>query len=298
MTIPSFQEINLPLLKLASDNQVRALALARRDMAQYFNLSEAEENELLPSGRQTRFANRVAWAKVYLERAGLLSSPKRGQFQITGRGQGVLANPPAVIDIKFLEGFPEFQAFRARPQEAAAPQDESHEVATPEEALDSAYQSIRTSLALELLAKVKNGSPGFFERLVVELLLKMGYGKSGGTGTATGGTGDEGIDGIIAEDRLGLELVYLQAKRWEGTVGRPEIQKFVGALHGQRARKGVFMTTGTFSAEALAYVKAIDPRVALIDGSQLAQFMIDFNVGVTPDRTYEIKKVDYDFFEE
>lgn len=298
MAIPTFQEITLPLLKISQDNQVRSLASVRKELAAHFGLTEEEEAELLPSGRQGRFANRVAWAKVYLERAGALSSPGRGQFQITDRGREILADPPAILDIKYLERFPEFRDFRSRPQEAAATPAETAESGTPEETLEAAYQSIRAGLASELLSRVKSGSPRFFEVLVVELLLKMGYGRAGGSGETIGKSGDEGIDGIIAEDRLGLEMVYLQAKRWEGTVGRPEIQKFVGALHGQRAKKGVFITTGTFSSEALNYVRAIDPRIALIDGTQLAQFMIDYNVGVTPDRSYEIKKLDSDYFEE
>ncbi len=298
MTIPTFQKITLPLLQLANDGQVRALAAVRKQLAQHFALTVAEEEELLPSGRQSRFANRVAWAKVYLERAGLLSSPGRGQFQITERGRTVLENPPPVIDIKYLEAFPEFLEFRAKPLESLTPPAEAVEAGTPEETLEAAYQNIRAGLASQILERVKSVSPRFFEQLVVELLLKMGYGRAGGNGEAIGRSGDEGIDGVIAEDRLGLEMVYLQAKRWEGTVGRPEIQKFVGALHGQRARKGVFITTGSFSSEAANYVHSIDPRVALIDGAQLAQFMIDFNVGVAPDRAYKVKKLDSDYFEE
>jgi restriction system protein len=298
VTIPVFQEITLPLLRLAVDGQIRTLADARKLLARHFTLTTAEEEELLPSGRQGRFANRVAWAKVYLERGGLLASPGRGQFQITDRGRSVLANPPPTIDIKFLDSFPEFRAFRASPQEPSEVAAEKVDVSTPEEALDSAYQSIRASLASEILERVKAASPRFFEQLVVELLLKMGYGRAGGNGEAIGKAGDEGIDGVIAEDRLGLEMVYLQAKRWEGTVGRPEIQKFVGALHGQRARKGVFITTGSFSSEASGYVRSIDPRIALIDGRQLVQFMIDYNVGVAPDRSYELKKIDSDYFDE
>lgn len=298
MAIPTFQEITLPLLKISQDNQVRSLASVREELAAYFGLTEEEEAELLPSGRQGRFANRVAWAKVYLERAGALSSPGRGQFQITDRGREILAAPPAILDIKYLERFSEFRDFRSRPQELSIAPAETVESGTPEETLEAAYQSIRAGLASELLDRVKSGSPRFFEVLVVELLLKMGYGRAGGSGEATGKSGDEGIDGIIAEDRLGLEIVYLQAKRWDGTIGRPEIQKFVGALHGQRAKKGVFITTGTFSSEALIYVRTIDPRIALIDGAQLTQFMIDYNVGVAPDRSYEIKKLDSDYFEE
>jgi restriction system protein len=233
-----------------------------------------------------------------MQRGGLISSPVRGQFQITSRGREVLANPPANVDIKFLERFPEFLEFRSRSTAPEAGVAEAGNSGTPEESLDAAYQSIRAGLASELVDRVKSASPRFFEQLVVELLLKMGYGGSGGVEEAIGKAGDEGIDGIIAEDRLGLEMVYLQAKRWEGTVGRPEIQKFVGALHGKRARKGVFITTGTFSSEASEYVRNIDPKVALINGAQLAQFMIDFNVGVAPDRAYEVKKIDSDYFDE
>lgn len=236
MAIPVFQEITLPLLRLSGDGQVYSLASIRKQLAIHFGLTEAEEAELLPSGRQGRFANRVAWAKVYLERAGVLCSPGRGQFQITGRGREILANPPALLDIKYLERFPEFHEFRSKPKESAITPTETTESGTPEETLETAYLTIRTGLASDLLERVKSGSPRFFELLVVELLLKMGYGRAGGNGDAIGKSGDEGIDGVIAEDRLGLEMVYLQAKRWQGTVGRPEIQKFVGALHGQRAK--------------------------------------------------------------
>ena len=298
MTIPTFQEITLPLLRLASDGRVQVLSEVRKVLASHFGLSPAEEEELLPSGRQGRFANRVAWAKVYMQRGALLSSPGRGEFQITERGRQVLANPPARVDIKFLERFPEFRDFRSKTYQPEAGVAETSDSETPEEALEAAYQSIRAGLASELLGRVRSASPRFFEQLVVELLLKMGYGGAGGVEEAIGKSGDEGIDGVIAEDRLGLEMVYLQAKRWEGTVGRPEIQKFVGALHGKRARKGVFITTGTFSAEAAEYVRNIDPRVALIDGAQLAQFMIDFNVGVARDRAYEVKKIDSDYFDD
>jgi restriction system protein len=299
MSVPPFQEITLPLLSIARDRAVHSLADVREQLANGFQLTEIERNELLPSGRQTRFANRVAWAKVYLEQAALLSSPKRGQLVITPRGLSVLDNPPDRITIRFLEQFPEFATFRARRQSpvTAVPPD-TEEAETPEELLEAGYQRSRAGLAADLLQRIKGMPPSFFERLVVDLLLKMGYGGTrADAGDAIGKAGDEGIDGVIAEDRLGLDLVYLQAKRWEGTVGRPEIQKFVGALHGKRARKGVFLTTGDFSDEALAYVQNIDPRVVLIDGEQLADFMIDFDVGVAVERTYALKRVDSDFFE-
>lgn len=299
MSIPKFQEITLPMLKLASDGQVWSLADAREEMAKHFQLTEEELEELLPSGRQARFANRVAWAKVYLERGGLLSSPKRAHFQITERGKDVLQDPPDEISIKFLSQYPEFQEFRSRSSKSTESESDEESSDTPEETLESAYLTIRKNLASEVLGRVKSCTPRFFEHLVVDLLLNMGYGRAGGgTGERVGQAGDEGIDGIISEDRLGLEMVYLQAKRWEGTVGRPEIQKFVGALHGKRARKGVFITTGSFSADAAAYVQTIDPKVALVDGKQLAEYMIDFGLGVSLARAYEVKRIDTDYFEE
>lgn len=291
--------MTLPMLKLAADGTTWSLADARARLATGFKLSTEEQEELLPSGKQSRYANRVAWAKVYLERGGLIASPARGKFAITQRGREVLQHPPERITIEFLGQYPEFQEFRSRStNQAQEEQQQPDSVQSPEEALESAYLTIRQNLASEILARVKSCSPRFFEHLVVELLLQMGYGKAGGNGERVGQSGDEGIDGIISEDRLGLEMVYLQAKRWEGTVGRPEIQKFVGALHGKRARKGVFITTGSFSAEAVSYVQHIDPRIALIDGAQLADFMIDVGVGVSSSRTLELKHIDSDFFEE
>lgn len=299
MAIPKFQEITLPMLKLAADGQVWSLADARAELAKHFQLTEEEIEELLPSGRQARFANRVAWAKVYLERGGLLSSPKRAHFQISDRGSEVLQSPPEEISIKFLSQYPEFQEFRSRSSKNSEDESDDTESDTPEETLEAAYLTIRKNLATEVLERVKACTPRFFEHLVVDLLLNMGYGRAGGgSGERVGQAGDEGIDGIISEDRLGLEMVYLQAKRWEGTVGRPEIQKFVGALHGKRARKGVFITTGSFSADAAAYVQTIDPKVALVDGKQLAEYMIDFGLGVSLARAYEVKRIDTDYFEE
>ena len=302
MAVPDFQSLMLPLLRVAGDGEEHSLAEARDVLATEFKLTMTEQAELLPSGRQSRFANRVAWAKSYLQQAVLVHSPRRGHFQVSDRGRDVLKAPPSRIDIKFLERYPEFAEFRSKKgdnsAELAQPQIEG-ELETPEEALEAAHVKMRASLASEVLARVKAGSDQFFERLVVELLLKMGYGGSrSDAGQAVGRSGDEGIDGIISEDRLGLDVVYLQAKKWEGTVGRPEIQKFVGALHGKRAKKGVFITTGTFSAEASAYVEHIDPKVILIAGRRLAEFMVDFEVGVTTARTFHAKRVDSDYFDE
>jgi restriction system protein len=302
MPVPVFQEITLPMLRLASDGLAHSLASARERLADEFKLSAVDREERLPSGRQTRLANRVAWAKVYLEQAGLLSSPARGQFVVTDRGREVLRNPPEKITIEYLLKYPEFVAFRARGRRGDS--DLKGEGGsggygdTPEEVLEGAFESVQESLARELLAKVKLMSPRFFEHLVLELLLAMGYGHSlGGAGQVVGKVGDGGIDGLIAEDRLGLDVIYLQAKRWDGTVGRGEIQGFVGALHGRRARKGVFLTTSTFSADARNYVESIDPRVVLIDGAELARLMVEHNVGVAVERTYTVKRIDSDFFD-
>jgi restriction system protein len=255
----------------------------------------------LPSG-QLIFHNRVGWAKTYLSKAGLLKSTRRSFFQISDRGLNILVQNPTRIDNGILRQFPEFNEFQNRKTEKTEKpivQNLEEVSSTPEESLGAAYQTIRVNLATEILETVKSCSPNFFERLVVELLVKMGY---GGTlqdaGKAIGKSGDGGIDGIIKEDRLGLDVIYLQAKRWEGNVSRPEIQKFAGALLGNQARKGVFITTSDFTKEARDYVKTISSNIILIDGEELAELMIDYNVGVSIATTYEIKKIDSDYFSE
>ena len=302
MAVPDFQSLMLPLLRIAADGVVHSLAEAREVLAVEFNLTPTDREERLPSGRQSKFANRVAWAKVYLQQAGLLASPCCGHFQISPKGREVLKAPPARIDMKFLSQYPEFVEFRSRGEVeepsgmAPSRQPESE---TPEETLEAAHLKIRAGLASEVLGRVKTATPEFFERLVVELLLKMGYGGSRkDAGHAIGKSGDEGINGVISEDRLGLDVVYLQAKKWDGNVGRPEIQKFVGALHGKRAKKGVFITTSSFSPDAIPDVDHIDPKVVLIDGRRLAELMIDFEIGVSTARTYHVKRIDSDYFEE
>jgi restriction system protein len=300
--VPDFQSVMLPLLRISADGQEHRLAETREILAAEFKLSAADREELLPSGRQAKFTNRVAWAKVYLAQAGLLLSTRRGHFQISEQGREVLKAPPERIDIKFLERYPEFLEFRTPKGDGESHSEQpakQTEPETPEETLEAAHLKMRASLATEILSRIKAGTAEFFERLVVELLLKMGYGGSrSDAGQAVGKAGDEGIDGVISEDRLGLDVVYLQAKKWEGTVGRPEIQKFVGALHGKRARKGVFITTGVFSADASSYVEHIEPKVVLIDGRRFAELMIDFEVGVTTGRTYHVKRIDSDYFDE
>lgn len=302
MAVPDFQSLMLPLLKFSADGEEHAMQEARDGLAEIMGLSQEDLEKRLPSGRQATFANRVAWAKVYLTQAGVLESPKRGKFYISDRGRKILAEGPERIDIKYLERFEEFQQFRQasnknRTEKVTHTGDDETSSTTPEETLEQAYQQLRDEVANELLHLIKRNTPDFFEKLVVYLIVSMGYGGSvKEAGKATRKTADEGIDGVIKEDRLGLDAIYLQAKRWEAVVGRPEIQKFVGALHGQRAKKGVFITTSRFSKEALDYVGQIEPKVVLIDGSDLVQLMIDHGVGVSSAAVYEVKKVDTDFF--
>ncbi len=303
MAIPDYQSIMLPLLRLLSDNKEHTQMA--KDLAEVFNLTEDDMKVLLPNTKVKRFSHRVGWATTYLKKAGLVDYPKRGVTRITARGMDVLSQNPEKIDRKFLKQFTEFLEFIAPSNAKSEGKDTEAEavmeaeIVTPDESLDKNYYRIKRGLADELLSRVKNIQPEFFERLVVELLVKMGYGGSREyAGRAVGRSGDGGIDGIINEDRLGLDVIYLQAKRWDGVVGRPEIQKFVGALSGQRAKKGVFITTSKFTKEAMDYVKHIDSKIVLIDGEQLADLMIDYNIGVTIKNTYEIKKIDSDYFEE
>ncbi|MTJ08121.1 restriction endonuclease [Anabaena sp. UHCC 0253] len=300
MTIPDFQSIMLPLLQYASDGKEHSLRDAVTFLADIFNLSDEEKKGLLPSGQQTVFDNRVGWARTHLKKAVLLEYPKRGFFQITDRGKDVLIQNPSKINIKFLNQFSEHIEFLNSKKDNDKSEPEIPEISetTPHESIEFGYQKIRKELELELLNRVKSCSPDFFERLVVDLLVKMGYGGSRrDAGRAIGKSGDGGIDGIIKEDKLGLDIVYIQAKKWDNTVvGRPEIQKFVGALHGQRARKGVFITTSRFSQEAREYVSIIDSKIVLVDGQELAQLMIDNQVGVSTVSIYEIKKIDSDYF--
>lgn len=306
-TLPDYQSLMLPLMEFAFDGREHSTRQAIDHLAERFGLSEEERRRLLPSGRQPVFDNRVHWATIYLAKAGLLERSRRGHFRITARGKQVLEERPERLDVRFLERFEEFREFRrlraARAWDArrrsTPPSEKEGEPATPEEALEDAYQRLRGTVASELLVLVKTASPAFFERLVVDLLLAMGYGGSREeAGKAIGGTGDEGIDGVISEDRLGLDVIYIQAKRWDRPVGRPEIQRFVGALQGHRARKGVFITTSTFTKDAQDYGARIDPSLVLIDGPTLVDLMIEYGVGVSPVASYEVKKVDRDYFSE
>lgn len=267
-----------------------------------FQLTEEQRQEMLPSRNQTVFYNRVTWAKAHLKMAALVENLKRGSFKITRNGLEVLKQKPAIINLKFLRQIPEYietaEGWKNNSTETALTEIETTEAKTPEEILETGYLNIRRTLAQDLLSKIKSCSPLFFENLVVELLVKMGYGGSlKDAGKAIGKSGDEGIDGIIKEDKLGLDVIYVQAKRWEGSVGRPEIQKFVGALAGQGAKKGIFITTSRYTPDAATYVPRNETKIVLIDGDQLAQLMIDYNLGVTTEITYEIKKMDTDYFD-
>ncbi|GEL70674.1 restriction endonuclease [Myxococcus virescens] len=301
MTIPDFQSAMLPVLRLAQDGKDHTLREAVEAIAVEFKVTDVERNEMLPSGRQRKLHNRVGWAKTYLQKAGLLEANGRGRFRITPRGREALQARLSRIDLKFLAQFPEYNAFVALRHDAADVEPSvpplSATSETPEEILEDSYQELRKRLADELLERIKACDPRFFEKLVVDLLVAMGYGGSRtDAGQAVGQSGDEGIDGIIKEDRLGLDVVYIQAKRWAKNVGRPVVQEFTGSLEGQRARKGVLITTSDFSRDARDYVKQIEKKIVLINGVELAKLMIDHGVGVTEVVTYTVKKLDLDYF--
>lgn len=302
MGIPDYESLMLPLLQFAADKQEHSLREAYDKLADQFGLSQDQRKELLPSGQQEVFHNRVGWARTYLKKAGLVQTTRRGHIRITDAGLGVLAEELDKIDNRYLERYEEFRVFkstRRKKETETRPSTSVSSETTPEEALESAYEGLRDNLVSELLEQLKGSSSSLFEKIVIELLVKMGYGGSRkDAGKAIGTSGDEGIDGIIKEDRLGLDIIYVQAKKWENTVGRPEIQKFAGALQGQRARKGIFITTSDFSRDAQDYASRIESKIVLIDGDTLAQLMIDNNLGVSPAAVYEIKRIDSDYFAE
>ncbi|NOT91178.1 restriction endonuclease [Ferruginibacter sp.] len=307
--IPDYQTLMLPLLKFINDEKIHNTQEIINHLAKVFNLTKEELNEFVPSGQQKIFANRISWAKSHLKMSGAIENMTKGNIKITDKGKLILAENPQQINIKYLMSFfPDYgervRSFRFKKKDDSEDtivkdEKEADINETPEEQIESGYQKIRETLEQELLSKLKTVDPYFFERIVVELLVKMGYGGSiQDAGRAIGKAGDEGIDGIIKEDKLGLDVIYIQAKRWEGVVGRPEVQKFVGALAGQRAKKGVFITTSNFTKEATQYAMQMDTKIVLIDGEKLAQYMIDYNLGVSVQNTYEIKKIDSDYFEE
>ena len=301
MASPDFQTLMLPLLQLAGDGKEHSIGEAIQRLADESSLTADERQHMLPSGRQATFNNRVAWASSYLRNAGLLASTGRGRFAITSRGQAVLSKPPGRIEIGFLMQWPEFRAFRGAKDDDGQEGGPTSGVVeqTPEEAMESTAHLLRTAVEAEILARTKGCSPSFFERLVVELLVAMGYGGSRtDAGQAIGQAGDGGVDGIIKEDKLGLDVVYVQAKRWDSSVGRPVVQAFAGSIEGFKARKGVMITTSSFTADARDYVKAIEKRIVLIDGMELARLMFEHGIGVTDVSSYVVKRIDADYFEQ
>lgn len=300
MPIPDYETMMLPLLRIAAaakGNEVSLIDAIDRLAAEY-KLSDQERKELLPSGGTFKFSSRVSWSRTYLQKAGLIEATRRGHFRITERGNEILNKKPPRIDNKLLLQFPEFQEFQGKKRPKK--ENDTTTAETPIESIATHYEQIRATLASELLERVKKCSPQFFEHLVILLLVRMGYGGSlKDAGQAIGRTGDGGIDGVIREDKLGLDNIYIQAKRWtDKPVGSPDIDQFAGALSKKKATKGIFITTSTFTRDALASVREYSSRIILIDGITLADYMIDHNAGVSVASTYEIKKVDSDFFEE
>jgi restriction system protein len=300
--IPPFQELMLPIIERASRADPESIANRTfiDELADRFKLSETDRKELLSSGTQSRFENRVYWALVHLRRAGLIESTGRGLNRITQRGKDILATGPTRIDLKLLSQFPEFREFRSsKPNQVADAGQPSESVDSPGERIDAAFSEIQESLVTDLLAKLAAVDPFRFEQVVLDLLVAMGYGGSRREAAeVTQKTGDEGIDGVINEDRLGLDVIYVQAKRWKGSVGRREIQNFVGALAGKRANKGIFITTSEFHDNATNYVGGLPHKVILIDGRRLAELMIEHGIGVAEEHAYSVKKIDSDYFDE
>lgn len=310
MAVPDYQTFMLPVLEVIGAHPDRGISMAelKPAIAAKFKLSEEELNQQLPSGTQTTFANRLSWACVYMKKAGLLSAPRRAHLQITPRGQELLARKLDRINGTILRQFPEFVAFQSAKAQKAAPtraekndENGTTESETPLESLEAGHLRLRAELADELSQRLKQSSPAFFETIVVELLVKMGYGGSrADAGKAIGRSGDGGVDGIIKEDRLGLDTIYLQAKRWtDKPVGRPDVQQFAGALAGHGATKGIFITTSEFTRDARDYASGLrNVKLVLIDGEDLAGLMIDHNLGVATTATYEVKRIDSDYFAE
>jgi restriction system protein len=305
VTIPDYQTAMFPLLQAAADGRAHRLTDFTEALADHFHLTTEEVTARPASGGALVFSNRLQWAKTYLTQAGLLEPVSRGVFRITEAGQQVLAEPPAKIDVKFLDRYPTFRDFmersgRAGKASGTAPVNTpiaSNE--TPQDTMERAWTLLRGQVATELLDTVRRCTPAFFEQLVVDLLVAMGYGGSrADAGQSIGKTGDDGLDGIIKEDKLGLDAVYIQAKRWKESVGRPVVQAFAGSLEGVRARKGVFITTSTFTSDARAYVDRIEKRIVLIDGEMLAELMVEHAIGVDIARTYTVPRIDLDYFEQ
>ncbi len=307
MAIPNYQSVMLPLLKLCADGEEHSQQEAYAKLADEMGLTDEERTELLPSGLQSVFSNRIGWARSHMKIAKLIEYTGRGVFRITPRGQELLKEGRAKIDRHYLLTIPEYGEHMANLQARTGRKAITSDVAvqteddqTPEEMIETAYQKIRDELATQILDEIAGCSPNFFERLVVDLLLRMGYGgnrKEAGVALQT--VKDEGVDGFINQDKLGLEVIYVQAKRWrDASVGRKEIQSFAGALQGKKANKGVFITTSAFSAEARDFVSKVGTKIVLVDGERLADLMIDHDLGVSTTASYHIKRIDSDYFVE
>jgi len=303
MAVPDYQSVMLPLLRFTGErNDEASTGEAVEVLAKEFKLTDEDLKEMLPSGIQSTFVNRVGWAATYMKKAGLLEATRRGYYRITPRGQELLKKQPKAVNVKLLRQYPEFLQFqqlkgtRSGDKESSSGATLDVTTATPSEALETADENLRDELADELLARLKKSSPSFFERVVVELLVKMGYGGSrADAGKAIGKSGDGGIDGIIKEDKLGLDVVYIQAKRWENNaVGRPDVMQCAGALQLQKANKGIFITTSRFTEDARSYVSQIGSKIVLIDGEQLTSLMIEHDVGLSIVSMYPVKKIDTD----
>ncbi|MFM9433526.1 restriction system protein [Janthinobacterium sp. CG_23.3] len=305
MDIPDFQTLMLPVLRSAAKDEVKISDVVEQ-LATEFKLSLEERAQFLPSGRQTTFANRVHWAKSYLGKAGLVELTRRAHFRITDRGREVLAAPPERIDIKFLNQFPGFQKFRDAEEEegdAASPHvSDNATTLTPDEVMRSAHRQLEVALADEMLQRIRSGTPAFFESLIVRLLVRMGYGGGSVTDVAkalVGGPGDGGVDGVIDQDPLGLDRIYVQAKRYAAgnTVGAGDIRDFFGSLDRFKATKGLFVTASTFTSSARQTAEQLSKRIVLMDGDQLTRLMIFHGVGCVIEETLHVKKVDEEFFE-
>jgi len=304
MAIPDFQSIMRPLIEALTDGNEHTMRVLTELLNDNFGLSDQERSELLPSGQQSIFSNRVAWAKSHLKYAGLLENPTRGRVRISELGRKVIAENPQVINVKFLKRFPSYCEFIGKSELKADAEGTGmatviEEERTPLEMIDTAYRSLVLATSKEVLSRLKICSPSFFENIVVKLLVAMGYGGVAGHGTVTGKSGDGGIDGVIWQDQLGLDVVCIQAKRWEGSVGRPIVQGFVGSMDYYRARKGVIITTSIFTKDSLDFVHRIEgKKVVLIDGERLVDLMLEHDLGVTTTKTYQLKEVSNDFFDE
>lgn len=300
--IPDFQSLMLPFLKLLADGKLHTIHEIYEALCLQFQLTQEEKEMLLPSGNQAIMRNRVGWTRTYLKKAGLIDSPQRASFIITDEGRKVLSENLTRIDVKFLKRYPVFKEWQESTKGEGDDSQDKTELETgktPEELLEYSFTKLKSELAIDLLEKVKGASPAFFESLVIDLLIKMGYGGSRKeAGEVLGKSGDGGIDGLIKEDKLGLDIIYVQAKRWENPVTIHQVRDFAGSLLSKKARKGILLTTSGFPNSAFEFINSIDPKIRLIDGVELAELMVEYNVGVTVKKSYEVKRLDLDYFEE